>query len=416
MREETVKKIRELAAEYEKDLIAYRRRIHENPELGNQEYETAEFIVSVLKEAGVDTIYEHCAGGTGVLGIICGKQDGPTVGLRCDIDALPVKEETGLPFASKKTMHWGDQGEVPVMHACGHDIHTAILLITARVLCQMREQLKGRVVLIFQPAEEGCSSDWVGASGALRFTQDEKYKENHPDVVFGLHNNPYCPNGSAGVCGTKSGVLGYYMDILRITVKGQGCHGSTPWNGKDSIMAAASILMNLQTLVTKDANVNEDHVTVTMGAIRGGSKFNVVAETTVIDGAIRFTNLCERELLERRFREIVEFTAQAHGCTAEVSYTWIPANYNDPVLVEKMTPVCKQVLGENYQEKGYQFDPLDDFSWFTEEVPGIFFGLSSAGDDGDNVGKLHEATYHPNERGFVEGVKLLAACALGYAD
>lgn len=411
-----IEELNEQVAQEKDKVIEYRRHIHQNPELGNQEFETAAYVLEHLKKLNIDKIYSGLAGGTGILAIIEGDCPGPVVGLRCDMDALPVKEKTGLSFASEKTALWGDQGIVPVMHACGHDVHTAILMCVAEILSKMKGRLKGKVLLIFQPAEEGCASDWKGHSGALRFIEEPVYQKNLPDAVFGLHNNPYADNNTAGVCGVTPGVVGYYMDILRITVTGESCHGSTPWAGRDTVIAAADILMNIQTLVTKTANINNDHVSVTMGAIHGGSKFNVIADKTVIDGAIRFTNIEERERLEKRFCEIVEYTAKAHECEATVEYTWIPANYNDPRLYEQLLPDLDEVMGDKYSDKGFGFTALDDFSWYTEKSRGLFFGLSSSADGKEDAGKLHEATFKPNEKGFIEGVRLLSACALSYTS
>lgn len=415
-------KIIEQTDEIEEKLIAWRRAIHQHPELGNHEFKTAEMVAEHLRAIGVEEVYEHLAGATGVMGIIHGAKPGPIVGIRCDMDCLPVKEETGLPFASCDTGTWGDQGTVPVMHACGHDAHVAMLMAVGEVVNSLKSELAGKVMLIFQPAEEGCASDWVGLSGARRYMQEELYQTNRPDVIFGTHVNPYNPAGTAGTMFCCPGPLGYNMDIIKITLHGESCHGARPWEGKDTIIAAAQIINAVQTIASRDTNANDNSVSVVIGAIKGGSKFNVLAETTVLDGALRFTLGAERQLIERRFREIVEGCAKMNGCTAEIQWTWYPALVNDPKLCAHMADKLTDIMGDKFsQEFEGSFHLLDDFSWFTDgdgkgAIPGMFFGLSCTNDEEGHQPKCHDADFAPNERALKYGVRAMAAAALTYAE
>ena len=278
------------AEEIEERLIAWRRDIHEHPELGNQEFRTSMIVAEHLRSVGVDEVYDGLAGATGVIGIIRGAEDGPTVALRADMDALPIKEETGLPFASKATSQWGDQGTVPVMHACGHDTHTAMLMATAEVLVRLRTELRGKVMLVFQPAEESCASDWKGKSGAAAMIDEEVYLRNKPAAVFGLHVGITGEPGSAGAILYHPEQASYCMSIMRLTVHGKGGHGATPWVGVDAIVIGAQLLLGLQTIISRNINIYRNHASLSVGAVHGGTKFNVIADTLTMDGALRFTD------------------------------------------------------------------------------------------------------------------------------
>jgi len=411
--------ITKYAMALEAKLLAWRRDIHKHPELGNQEFRTSKIVADHLRAIGVDEVYDKIAGGTGVMGIMRGALAGPTVGLRADMDALPIKEELLVPFASTATGEWGDQGTVPIMHACGHDAHTSMLMAAAEMIVNLRPQLKGRVMLIFQPAEEGCASHWIGKSGAARFVDEEIYLENLPDAVFGIHVNNDCPKGSAGKVGCLPGPSSYYMDIFRITVHGKGAHGYSPWLGTDALVAAARVLLALQTLPSRNTDVFNNAVTVSVGAMRGGHKFNVIADTATLDGALRFTDRSSKEYLEQRLTELVEYTAKSAGCTANLKMTWIPCIYNDPALLEKMTPCMKIALGsDNFVlSKEFAMKGLDDFSFYTERTPGLFFGLSIARDEEDPLEAvaIHDSKFVINEKALIIGAKAMASAALHFA-
>ena len=413
------KLIQQYSDEVNERVIAWRRDFHQHPELGNQEFRTSKIVADHLRAIGVDEVYDGLCGATGVLGIIHGDQPGPTVGLRADMDALPIKEDTGLPYASTDTATWGDQGVVPVMHACGHDMHTAMLMGAAEVIVRLRKKLKGKVVLVFQPAEEGWSSDWKGASGAARFIQEPLYIKNKPDVMFGQHIWYYAPRDTAGMLGVVPGLVGYCMDIIRVTIHGKSAHGNRAWLGRDSITTAAAVINALQTIPSRDVDIYKNHVSVTMGAIRGGNKFNVVADTTVLDGALRFTDREQRAFMEQRFRDLVNKTCEAMGCTADIDMTWVPGLYNDPELLKKIQADMDELLGKGVftQRPELSFANLDDYSWYTEGCPGLFYGLSIAwpADDPHETIPNHNPHFDPNEAALNNGVKALAGSALKYA-
>ncbi|MCI8816579.1 MAG: amidohydrolase [Angelakisella sp.] len=413
-------RIHQYADEVYESVVRWRRDFHLHPELGNQEVRTSQIVAEHLRAIGVDEVYEHLAGGTGVLGVIHGAQPGPTVGLRADMDALPIREDTGLPFASTDTTQWGNQGTVPVMHACGHDMHTAMLMGAAQVIVRLRDRLKGKVLLVFQPAEEGWSSDWVGKSGAARFVEEPLYRQNQPDAMFGQHIWYYAPRGSVGRLGVLPGQVGYCMDIVKITVHGQSAHGNRPWMGRDSIMAAAQIITALQTIPSKNTDIYKNSVSVTMGVIKGGTKFNVVADTTEIEGALRFTDRTSRAYMEQRFTDIITHTAEAMGCTVDIQMTYVPGLYNDPALLERTQRNLDQLFGEGVftQDPALSFANLDDYSWYTEDCPGLFYGLSIAWpeDDPHETIPNHNPRFDPNEEAMRNGVKALAASAIKYAD
>jgi amidohydrolase len=408
--------INQYAEEIEERLIAWRRDIHEHPELGNQEFRTSKIVADHLKAIGVDEVYDGLGGATGVIAIIRGATDGPTVGLRADMDALPVKEETGLPFASKATSQWGEQGLVPVMHACGHDTHTAMLMATAEVLVRLRSRLCGKVVLIFQPAEESFSSDWVGKSGAAAMIEEDIYLKNKPDAVFALHIGISNEVGSAGRVFFTPGISSYCMSIMRLTVHGKGGHGARPWVGIDAIVIGAQVLLGLQTIISRNIDIYSNNATLSVGAMHGGTKFNVIADTLTMDGALRFTDRSARAYLEGRVEETARHIAESAGGTAEVQWTWVPALYNDPDLIEKAIPKLKETIGADNVRSVDQTPGLDDFSHFGELSPSLFVWMSVDPDetDGSEIPNLHTSKMVVNERALVNGVKAMTSFAVKF--
>lgn len=417
------KRIQQYADEIEEQMIAWRRDIHMHPELGNQEIRTSGMAAQWLKEIGVDEIYTGLAGSTGVLGIIHGSQPGPTVGLRCDMDCLPVKEETGLPFASEEKMDWGSQGQVPVMHACGHDTHTAMLMAAAYVLVKCRDALKGKVALIFQPAEEGHADTWTGLSGGEAFVNDPIFKEKvHLDASMCLHQDPGTipPVGSCGKVYTAYGAQSYNMFITRVEIIGKGGHGMTPWVTVDPIVVGMEIVMAIQAVISRNVNPYTNHATFSIGMFQAGNKFNVIPDTAVFEGALRFTDISQKDYLWGRICDTINGIAEAGGCTAKITYNWTPTNYNDPALIDKMAPKLRETLGEDNFVILEKCNTLDDYSFFQEVAPGIMGFVSTAPDeapeDGSAVPGLHSAKMTVNERGLKEGVKALACFALRFAE
>lgn len=399
--------------------IAWRRDFHQHPELGNQEVRTAGIVAAHLREIGVDEVYEHLGGSTGVIGILHGAFDGPTVGLRADMDALPIKEVSGVPFASTDTQHWGDQGEVPVMHACGHDIHTAMLMGAAEALTKMREEIHGKVMFVFQPAEEHHASDWVGKSGAAAMVKEEVYLKNIPDAFFALHIETDAPEGSAGDVVLVPGLAGgFCMWIFKLQVHGQGGHGASPWVGTDALVNGAEILMGLQTIISRNVDVYHNNATLSIGTFHSGKKFNVVSDLTTMEGAIRFTDLDQKEYMKERVEETVHHIAASGRCTADIEWNWFPPLYNDAKVVAALKPRLAQVIGEEkiIEDRERIFKFLDDYAFFLEKSPGIYATLSVVNDPEDDykTHQIHDADFHANEKAFINGIKSLVTFAATY--
>ncbi len=399
--------------------IAWRRDFHQHPELGNQEIRTSKIIAEHLRSLGVDEVYDHLGGSTGVIGIVHGAYDGPTVGLRADMDALPIKEITKVPFASTDTQHWGDQGEVPVMHACGHDIHTAMLMGAAEAICNMRNSLHGKVMFVFQPAEEHHASDWVGKSGAAAMVEEEVYIQNRPEAFFALHVETDAPEGSAGDVVLVPGLAGgFCMWIFKLMIHGKGGHGASPWVGTDALVNGAEILLGLQTVISRNVDVYHNHATLSIGTFHSGKKFNVVSDLTTMEGAIRFTDLEQKDYMKERVEETVNHIAASGRCTADLEWTWIPPLYNDAALVADIKPKLAKTIGAEkiIEDRERIFKFLDDYAFFMEETPGIYATLSVVNDPTDHykTHQIHDADFHANEKAFINGIKSLVTFAVSY--
>ena len=408
--------INKYAEEIEEKLIAWRRDIHEHPELGNQEFRTSRLVADHLRAIGVDEVYDGLTGATGVIGIIHGTSHGPIVALRADMDALPIKEETGLPFASKVTSQWGDQGIVPVMHACGHDTHTAMLMATAELLVRLRSKLRGKVMLIFQPAEESSASDWKGKSGAAAMIEEEIYIKNKPAAVFGLHVAFVGETGVAGKVFCKPGAASYSMSIMKLTIRGKGGHAMTPWVCIDPIVIGAQIVLGFQTIISRNIDVYNNNATFSIGAINGGNKFNVIADTLTMDGALRFTDPSTRLYLENRAEQTAKHIAESGGGNAEIHWTRIPGLYNDPDLLGKITPVVKRTIGDDKFNVSDKNPGLDDFAFYGELSPSVFMFLAIDPDENSSreIPDFHTSKMVVNEKALVNGVKTMVSIAINF--
>lgn len=398
--------------------IAWRREIHAHPELSNMEYRTSALVAKHLRELGFDEVHEGLAGGTGVIGVLHGASDGPVVGLRMDMDAQAVMEETGLPFASKITSLWGSE-TVPVMHCCGHDVHTAIGLATASIASRMRDQLCGHILFCFQPAEEGPSPGWTGLHGAQAMMQEKIFQDYLPNAMFTLHIDPNQPIGTAGQLAFAPGQTCMAISGFSIDLWGAGGHNAKPWMGTDTLLPGAQILQGLQNIVTRNVNPNTNPVVLTIGQFTGGTKYNVIADHTVLRGACRFTDYSTREYLEKRISQVVTGIAQAGDVKSQLTWDMhYPPNFNNESLMERMVPYLKQALGEknvtSQKERCAQFP--DDFSYYTLKIPSIYALLSCAPDSGDpsHVPGLHTPRLMVNERCIPEGIKAMATFALTF--
>jgi len=397
----------------EQQLIAWRRDIHENPELGNQEIRTAAIIAKHLQGLGMEvkTGVAH----TGVVGILKGGKAGPVVALRADMDGLPVIERTPLPFASKVKVQYNGK-ESGVMHACGHDTHVAMLMAVAEILTGLKKDLKGTVKFIFQPAEEGAPKGEEG--GAEMMVKEGVLNNPTVDVIFGLHINSQTEVGKISY---KPG--GFYASVndLKIIVKGRSAHGAYPWSSIDPIVIAAQIINNLQTIVSRNLNVAENAGVVTIGAINGGNRSNIIPEEVEMLGTIRaLTNEDEKMLIER-VKQVATKTAESAGATAEVmipfSYHY-PVTFNDSALTEKMLPSLQQSAGKENVKLKPPVTGGEDFAFYQQKVPGLFIALGGMPKGGDpkTAPSHHTPDFFIDESGLKLGVQAMANLTIDYME
>ncbi|NHE58350.1 amidohydrolase [Cyclobacterium plantarum] len=402
-------RINKNAMAVEQQVIEWRRDFHEHPELGNEETRTAGIVADHLKSLGMD-VTEGLAV-TGVVGVLKGGQAGPTVAIRADMDALPVTERNDLPFKSQVTTNYNGQ-ESGVMHACGHDSHVAILMGVAEVLAGMKDDLKGTVKFIFQPAEEGLEDKTVESWGAKQLVEEGVMDD--VDAIFGLHINSQTP---VGVIKYKPGPSMAAVDNLEIQVKGRQAHGAYPWSSIDPIVTSSQIVMGLQTIVSRNVKIIEIPAIVTIGAIHGGVRHNIIPEEVEMIGTIRTYSEAQQTLIHRRIREIGENIAESAGATAEINIKKMyPVTFNDPELTAMMLPSLEKVAGK---DNVWLHDPVtgaEDFSFYQKEKPGlfIFLGGMPADADPETAPSHHTPDFYLDESGFVLGVRALSQLAVDY--
>ncbi|MFD1256826.1 amidohydrolase [Mucilaginibacter terrae] len=392
-------------------LITWRRDLHEHPELGNQETRTAGIIAAHLKALGIEV--KTGVAKTGVVGLLKGSKPGPVVALRADMDGLPIIERTPVPFASKIKSTYNN-AEVGVMHACGHDTHVSILMGVAEVLAGMKSELRGTVKFIFQPAEEGAP---FGEQGGAELMIKEGVLENPKvDAIFGLHINAQTEVGK--ITYRPGGTMAAVND-MQITVKGKQAHGAYPWSSIDPIVVSAQIINSLQTIVSRNLNVTENAGVVTIGAINGGNRSNIIPEQVVMLGTIRALSAADEQMLIERVKTIATKTAEAAGATAEVKIplsVHYPVTYNDPALTAKMLPTLQATAGTANVVLKPAVTGAEDFSFFQEKVPGlfIFLGGMPKGADPLKTAAHHTPDFYIDESGFSLGVKALCNLTLDY--
>lgn len=392
-------------------VIEWRRDFHQNPELSNREFRTAGIVAQHLAELGmeVQTGVAH----TGVVGVLRGGKPGPVVLLRADMDGLPVPERNDLPFRSEARGEYNGE-DVPVMHACGHDAHVAILMGAAEVLAELRDELPGTVKFVFQPAEEGAPK---GEDGGAELMVAQGVLENPPvDAAFALHVSAV---QEAGFIGYAPGPRYASVDDFRIVVNGVQAHGASPWMGVDSVVVAAQIVNALQTIVSRNLELTEQPGIVTVGSIHGGVRSNIIPEQVEMVGTIRALDEDMRQMIHRRVREISEGVALSMGATAEVFIPWstsYPITSNDPELAAAMLPVLESVVGPERVETVKPITGAEDFSFIANEVPAVYISLGGRppGKRPDEVAAHHTPGFFIDERGFDAGVKALAAMAWQY--
>lgn len=373
----------------ENEVIEWRHYIHQHPELSNREFKTAEYIASHLRSFGIEvqTGIAH----TGVLGILKGDKPGPVIALRADMDALPVKERVDIPWASKATGEYNGQ-TVPVMHACGHDTHVAMLLGVAEILADMKDQLTGTVKFIFQPAEEGAPEGEEG--GAQLMVKEGVLKNPDAEIIFGLHISS---NYEVGTLHYKPEGLMAAVNSFKVKVKGKQTHGSTPWSGIDPVVTSALIIDGLQTVVSRRTELTNSAAVVSVGAIHGGVRSNIIPEEVDMVGTIRTLDYDMRKKILKDVELTIIKIAESQGASATVEFdSGYPITYNDPALTAMMLPTFKETAGDSNVFLEKPWTGAEDFSFYQEQIPGLFFFLG-----GTPKGKLDEAFPHHTPDFFV---------------
>jgi amidohydrolase len=404
-------KIDTKAASLESKVISWRRDFHQNPELGNREFKTAEKIAAHLRSLGIEV--QTGIAKTGVVGILRGSKPGPVIALRADIDALPVKERVAIPFASKVEGEYNGK-TVPVMHACGHDTHTAILMGTAEILASIKSELKGTVKFIFQPAEEGPPE---GEEGGAKLMVKEGVLENPKvEAIFGLHINAQTEVGKIkyGSRGTMAA-----SDWFTIKINGKQTHGAYPWLGIDPIATAAQIIMGIQTIVSRNINLAESPAVISVGQINAGVRSNVIPEELIMTGTIRSLDVKVQEMLHARLKKVVTSIAESAGATAEVNITnQTLITYNDPTLTEKMIPTLEATAGKENVSITPAVTGAEDFSYYQEKIPGLYFFLGGApkGKPISETAPHHTPDFYIDESGFLLGMKVLSNLTIDYME
>lgn len=407
--ENVTNKAYRLADELETEMIAWRHDFHQNPELSNREFQTAEKIANHLKSLGMEV--QTGIAKTGVVAVLKGDKPGPVIGLRADIDALPVTERVDLPWASKATSVY-NKVETGVMHACGHDTHIAILMAVAEVLSAMKSDLKGTVKFIFQPAEEGAPP---GEEGGARLMVEEGVLKN-PDVhiMIGLHINAQTPVGTVTY---KSGGTMAASDRWVMKVIGKQSHGSTPWTSVDPIVTSAQIINGMQTIISRQTELTREAAVLSVGLIRGGVRNNIIPEEVEMIGTIRTLNVEMQDKLHKDFRRVAVNIAESMGAEVELEIeNVVPITYNNPELTSKLIPFIEKAIGAENVQTRLAMTGAEDFSYYANEVPSLFFfvGGCPEGTDPNEAAPHHTPDFYVDDIGMITGVKAFLGATLGY--
>ena len=380
-------------------VVDWRRHFHQYPELSNREYKTQKSIAEALTQMGLEPNTDF--GTTGVVAFIRGQNAGPLIALRADIDGLPVSEQLNLPFSSKEiTQYQGN--DVGVMHACGHDAHIAILLGAASFLSQNTDKLNGDIMLIFQPAEEGAPAGEDG--GAELMLKEGLFELEKPDAIFGLH----VFNESHGTIMLKPGPAMASAEAFRINIEGKQTHGSRPWEGADPIVAAFNIGTTLQTIVSRRLNLLDSQAVISVGIMKAGTRNNIIPQTAMLEGTIRTFKDSYADQIRDEIKLIAENIAAAHHASATVDfkiYGGYPVTFNDLDLSKKYGPVLKRAADGNYYEALVPRTGAEDFSFFAQQVPGLFFFLGVNPADSDEMPTNHSPYFYVDDDALDTGVK-----------
>ncbi|RUO25839.1 amidohydrolase [Aliidiomarina minuta] len=401
--------LRAISADLEQQVIEWRRDIHQHPELSNREFRTAALVAEHLESLGMEVQTEVAH--TGVVGFLRGGKPGPTIALRADMDALPVTEQTDVPFASTAIGEYRGQ-EVGVMHACGHDLHVAILMGAAQHLASIQDEIAGNVMFIFQPAEEGAPPGEEG--GAELMLKEGLFSEHKPDAVLGIH---VWSAGTTGTIGYREGALMASSDRFEIFVKGEQTHGSRPWGGVDPIVAAAQIINNVQTIVSRQVDITAAPAVVSFGKIEGGVRNNIIPDEVYLEGTIRNFDMDIRQQIFKKLETTAVHTAKSSGAEADVHiHEGYPVTYNNPELVQRLMPTTQRVAGTDNVHQNELVTGAEDFSFYANEVPGmfVFLGITPPGQDPATAPSNHSPHFYADEDALKVGTELFVNWVLDY--
>jgi amidohydrolase len=390
-------------------VIEWRRHIHQNPELGNREFKTAEYIANYLKSLGLEV--KTGVGKTGVVAILTGGKPGPCIGLRADMDGLPVAERADIPFKSSVKSDYNGQ-QVSVMHACGHDTHISMLMGAAQVLSSMKKDIAGTVKFVFQPAEEGPPANEEG--GAPLMIKEGVMENPKIDAMFGIHISSELEIGDIRY---KSGSFMASSDWFQIKIKGKQTHGSTPWTGIDPIVVGTQIINGLQTIVSRQEDLTIAPVVITVGQFNAGVRANIIPEEATMIGTIRTLDATTQKDVHERIRKVANSIANAWGATVDVSIdTKTLVTYNNPELVKKMLPSLEKAAGKDHVIAGTWTTGAEDFSFFGENIPAFFFNVGGKpkGLDASKAFPHHTPDFYIDDSRLDVGVKAFCNIVMDY--
>lgn len=404
--------VRTLAEAIQPQVVEWRRHLHANPELGFAEHATADYVAEHLRGLGLEVRTGVAA--TGVIGILRGARPGPVVALRSDMDALPVQEATGLPFASTATGEYQGQ-TVPVAHACGHDAHMAMLMGAAQILAGMRDQIAGTVVFVFQPAEEGAPPG-EPLGGAARILAEGGLDDPRPDAIFGLHVVP----GEAGTLRYRPRGFMAASDRIDITLTGVQTHGAWPWKGVDVVAASAAVVNTINTLTARTVDPTTTPTVFTIATLNAGVRYNIIPDRATLSGTLRTFDVAQRAALLARAEAAIDHVAHAHGAEAELSVTSGAALvFNDPELSAWLAPVLEEVVGAEALDAATPPTTIaEDFSYYQQQIPGVFYHLGATADgvDPDVSPPNHSPLFDVNEAVLPVGVATHVMSALRFLE
>ncbi|GAB3003156.1 N-acyl-L-amino acid amidohydrolase [Arenimonas maotaiensis] len=394
-------------------VLQWRRDFHQFPELGNREFRTSKIVAAHLRSLGLEvtTGVAH----TGVTAVLKGGKPGPRIALRADMDALPVTENSGLPFQSKQVSEFRGE-KVGVMHACGHDSHTAILMGVAEAMAKHRAELSGDVLFVFQPAEEGPPDGETG--GASQMLAEGIFKTFKPEAVFGLH---VFSTLNAGQVGYRSGPLMAASDRFNIVIKGRQTHGSRPWGGIDPIVAAAEVVTSAQTVVSRRQNLTKQPIVLSFGAIKGGIRYNIIPDSVELIGTIRSFDNDMRDQAFKDLENVAQHVAAAHGATAISQIpdkVGNPVTVNNPALTAQVLPSLRKAAGADNVVEMTLTTGAEDFAYYANEVPGFFYfvGATPKGQDPNTAPSNHSPQFFLDESALPLGTRTLLQVAVDYLN